>query len=939
MSESPIYRQLKHILAGVPGKDGETRAYCPVCENPRTSKSPSASINFLTGQWHCMSCDKGGASLRAVSRILKARGDNPSKPTPEKAEPSKPLPTEKQLRLWHKNMMSRPQIKQKMNDDRGLTDDTLRKYMIGYDGQRYTIPIYDEHGKLVNVRRYKANARDHNMKMISYAAGHGEARIDGFDTLSTSDTVLLTEGELDRRICRQEGLPAVGHTGGAATFKLEWVKHFRGKDVYVGYDDDVKGDKGADTVAKALKGEARSVWRVTLDTGINGGDWTDFFVKLGRTVDDAWARIKDAKPLYQSEEEHVVPDTGKQISVEESKNPDHKEPVQLTAMVSGILDPPYYAPKKVMGTCTQAAGVKCNGCPFTIHDGKREINIPKDDPSLLKFLDAGDVRKKDLLVQLTEAHCKTHVSFEEMETWPVEVMSITPSVAHRSEKAEPPTSRLVYNVGTYRTPVNHLASIVGRTLPDPRSQRALFMGWKLDQVETDLETFKMTPAVMKRLLRFRPSQGQTPLEKCMEIADDLSANVTHIYGRPLLHVGYDLVWHSLTSFVFEDKPITKGWLDCLVIGDTRTGKSETAGALIRHYNAGVLHSLESTSYAGLIGGATQAGNNQWMVTWGLVPLNDRRLLVLDEMSGMFTSNRGESKGIIEGMSSVRSEGKAQVNKIASGEASARTRLIWISNPLSAHSLSESADGCLRALRELVRNPEDIARYDFVMGAASNEVPSASINSTKHRRVRHRYTSQACSELVMWAWSRRADQVKFFAGVEEYIYAAAEDLGTRYVSDPPLIQIANVRVKIARLAVAMAARTFSSDSKGERVLVKRSHVKSAVEFLDAVYAQRSMGYLRHSAKEMESRRRAEQAKQELRKFLNKSPETVDVLMQVGGGEFRPRDFEEFGGMDQDEVKELVARLLRWQMIRRRGKGYMVMQPALTEVLRDLEDEGA
>ncbi len=930
----------KDWLAGRPGADGECRAYCPNCEDPATSKSPSASFNFKSEVWHCMSCGKGG-SFRTLARVLKQRGDSP-RPKKERdnvvpLKKGKPLPTRKQLRLWHRNLMERPVIKRKMAEERGLNEDTLKRYMIGYDGQRYTIPIFDADGELVNVRRYKPNAREHKFKMINWT-GYGEGRIYGLETLAKHDEVLLCEGEMDRLIALQHGLPAVTHTSGASTFKVEWAALFEGKRVYIAYDEDSSGKKGADKAARALKETAEAVYRVDLDTDINGGDITDFFVTLGRTASDLRALMADASPLYVQKPPHEIPTKGKPVSVEESKNPNHDGPVEVTAMVSGILDPPYYAPRKVLGMCDQNAGPKCNGCPFTIRDGKREVEIERDDDQVLKFLDASDSKKHDLLVSLSEAHCKSHVTFEEIESWPVEVMAITPSVAHRTEKPEPPTSRLVFNVGTYKTPVNHLARIVGRTLPDPRSQRALFMGWQLEQVETDLDTFRVTPDVLRRLKRFRTGDGQTPLEKCMEIADDLAANVTQIYGRPMLHVGYDLVWHSATSFVFEGKPVTKGWLECLVIGDTRTGKSETASALIKHYNSGVLHSLESTSYAGLIGGAVQAGNNQWMVTWGLVPLNDRRLMVLDEMSGMFTSNRGESKGIIEGMSSVRSEGTAQVNKIASGEASARTRLIWISNPLSSMSLSDSSNGCLGALSELVRNPEDIARYDFVMAAASNDVPSSVINSTKHRRVKHRYTSQACQDLVMWAWSRRADQVRFLKGVEEYIYAAAEDLGSRYISDPPLVQIANVRVKVARLAVALAARTFSSDASGEKIVVKRAHVKSAVQFLDAVYSERAMGYQRHSAKEQESRKKAEKAKAECRKYLVNLPAVADTLQAIGGTEFRQRDFEEFGGMDPDEVREATGKLLRWQMIRRRSKGYMVMNPALVELLRELEDEG-
>lgn len=926
-------------IVGLPGSDGECRAYCINCEDPRTSKSPSASFNFKVEVWHCMSCGKGG-SFRTLARLLKKRGDSDTTPpaNPQQAAAPVAMPTNKQLKLWVQSLQASRRQLNFLHEERGLNDATIKKFQIGWDRQRFTIPIRDEEGALVNIRRYKPNAPS-SKKMVSYKAGSGAARLWGFETIAAHDELFLAEGELDRLVALQHGIPAFTHTGGASTFKMEWAKHFDGKVVYVCYDDDPQGDKGASKVARALKETANAVYRLRLGTDIKGGDLTDFLVKLGRSKDDLLSLRAEAVPLFVRELPHEVPAEGTPITVEESKNPDHKGAVELTAMVSGILDPPYYAPQQILASCDQGAGAKCSGCPLAIRDGKAELKIDRDDERLLKFMDAGDSRKHDLMVSLFDARCKSRISFEAQESWPIEVLAVTPSVAHRTDKVEPPVQRIVYNVGTYKTPVNKLARVVGKTLPDPRSQRALFMGWDLTPVETDLDTFKLTPSVLKRLQRFKVDDKQDPLDKCLEIARDLSANVSLIYGRPMLHVGYDLVWHSITGFNFEGKPITKGWLECLVIGDTRTGKSETAQALIKHYNSGVLHSLESTTHAGLIGGATQAAANQWMVTWGLIPLNDRRLMVLDEMSGMYTNNRGESKGIIEAMSSVRSEGKAQVNKIASGETSARTRLIWVSNPLRATSLSESHSGCLPALSDLVRNPEDIARYDFVMAVASNDVPSSVINSTTHRRVKHRYTAQACQDLVMWAWSRRADQVRFLSGVEEFIYRAAEDLGARYTPDPPLIQIANVRVKVARLAVAIAARTFSTDRSGEVVVVKRAHVNAAVRFLDEIYGQRAMGYARHSAQELENRRKAAKAKGDARKWIKNNPEIIGVLEAVGGGEFRQRDFTEFGGLDQQEAGDVIRKLLGWRMIIRKNKGYMYMSPALVEIMRELEDEEA
>jgi hypothetical protein len=376
------------------------------------------------------------------------------------------------------------------------------------------------------------------------------------------------------------------------------------------------------------------------------------------------------------------------------------------------------------------------------------------------------------------------------------------------------------------------------------------------------------------------------------------------------------------------------------MGDTRTGKSETALHLIKHYGSGVLKSCESVSYAGLVGGAQQMNGKNWMVTWGTLPLNDRRLVVLDEMSGLFAGSSGnrESKGIIEAMSSIRSEGRAQITKIVTEETSARTRLIWISNPLDDKRLSETPGSALAAIKHMVKNPEDIARFDFAVAAANNEVPSSIINSSKKHKNPHRYNRELCRMLVMWAWSRRADQIKWASGAEEGVFAAAEDIGSRYVPDPPLVQIENIRMKVARLAVAIAARTFSASKDGESIVVRMSHVKSAVQFLDRVYSTEAMGYKQHSHKVGENRKKAEKALGAARKYLKANPSLIDVLQAVGATSFRPRDFEEIGGVDRTEANTITTKFVAWRMINRGNSGRMKMEPALVQLLRELEAEG-
>lgn len=939
-------RAFERFLVGDAQSDGEWRAFCPINEDPEQSKSPSASLNFDTGLWHCQSCGQGG-TVRSLYRTMRnqrgmrspasgnRQGDRSNVVQIDKN--AKPLPTPQQVEFWHKTLMGSPRALKYLHDTRGLTDKTMRKYLVGWDGMRFTIPIYDEDGDLVNVRRYKANAKSHKDKMISWGVGHGSGRLYGLEVLKNNEDVFYAEGEWDRILSMQHGFPTITDTSGAAVFKPEWARHFKGKRVYMMYDDDKQGDAGAMKAAQYLRGVALGVYRVKLDTGIDGGDITDFYTSLGNTSDDMWARVEEAVPLWEPKEKHSTPLYGKPVTVEESQNVNYAEPLELTVMVIGKQTPAFLAPKKITGTCSMSAGAVCNMCPLMLRDGKLVKEVAADDETLLKFVNVGDMRKKELYGEIVGSMCKKFVEFDVTDGYNIEELVVTPSLDHRSEDTETPIQRRVYNVGTYSTPINQTVKIVGKQVAESSTQRGTFMGWSLTPINTDLEDFKMTPVIMKQLQLFQTKEGQTPLAKCYEIARDLASNVTHIYGRPLMHIAYDLTWHSVNQFDFDNKPVRKGWLECLVIGDTRTGKSEAVTHMRRHYGAGVIKSCEGASFAGLVGGAQQVPGSKsgWIVTWGVLPLNDKRLVVLDEMSGLMAVRE---RNILGDMSSVRSEGKAVISKIVSDETSSRTRIIWLSNPSDGTRIADLPGSALRAIKQLVRNPEDIARFDYAMAVANNEVSPDIINSTEHKKVRHRYTSDACHNLIMWAWSRKKDQVLWGRGTEEAVYDAAISMGGRYVSDPPLVQVENIRVKIARLAVALAARTFSCSKNGEKVWVRKAHVESAVEFLDSIYSAESMGYMRSSRRTLVTRQEAQDSKGKVRRFLKGEPHVLAAIRAIGAETFRSRDFEEQAALTKDEANLVMRSLTEWRMIAREARGAVRFEPAMTEVLREMEDNG-
>ena len=412
----------------------------------------------------------------------------------------------------------------------------------------------------------------------------------------------------------------------------------------------------------------------------------------------------------------------------------------------------------------------------------------------------------------------------------------------------------------------------------------------------------------------------TIADKFAEIHEDLEANVTRIYQRRDLLTAIDLVYHSVLQFRFQGVLVRKGWVEALVLGDTRCGKSETVDRLIQHYRAGELVTGENASFAGLVGGMQQT-QKTWSITWGRMVLNDRRLIVIDEASGL-------THEIISKLSGIRSAGIAEIIKIQTERTLARVRMIWMSNPRGRRSLRDYNSG-VEAIQELVGQPEDIARFNFAITVASDEVPSEVINAHTRAVVKHKFDSDLCSSLVLWAWSRKPDDIIFSAEATSACLDYASDMGRRYSSSFPLVESAEQRIKLAQLSVATACRVFSTDD-GRRVLVTGDHVEFVFEFLREIYAKRSMSYDLYSAAKFR-----EQTLEDEGEILSRLRGHDDDFIRglQDNQYFTQADVEDLTGQSREAARELVSFLVRKRCVRRGRTGYYKL-PAFILLLRKM-----
>src|SRR5262245_49694716 len=166
----------------------EYRFRCPFHEDDVAS----ANVNLGNGLWNCHVCLIGGGPidwlmrqdgldyLAALTEIGKAaglpeperRGNGASgAPRPAAHYPGDQCVSEQKVADWHDAALRNGDLIRWFSEHRGYSLDTIKRWQLGWDGDRVVIPIRNRDGALSNIRRYKRDSRGEKQKMIG-VTGH-----------------------------------------------------------------------------------------------------------------------------------------------------------------------------------------------------------------------------------------------------------------------------------------------------------------------------------------------------------------------------------------------------------------------------------------------------------------------------------------------------------------------------------------------------------------------------------------------------------------------------------------------------------------------------------------------------------------------------------------------------------------------------------------------
>lgn len=175
-------------------------------------------------------------------------------------------------------------------NQRCIPDEIIDRFKLGWNGSAITIPIYNRQGEFIFFK-YRKDPEDKGDKAKYRHDLDTSVELYGWEN-TEEHFVILCEGELDRLVLESKGIPAITSTGGAGTFKEEWIKELENiPNLYVCYDRD---DAGLNNAVKLLDKfpQAKLISLSGLPEGKK--DITDFFV-LGKTINDFNKLIQEAK--------------------------------------------------------------------------------------------------------------------------------------------------------------------------------------------------------------------------------------------------------------------------------------------------------------------------------------------------------------------------------------------------------------------------------------------------------------------------------------------------------------------------------------------------------------------------------------------------------------------------------------------------------------------
>jgi hypothetical protein len=912
--------------------ESEIKCLCPFHED--TSPSCNVNIELLMFKCHAATCGRQGDFVSFMSGYLKQPRAVILADLAKRYgfEVTKCIEASVVEQMHDQIWDARPLLNQLYK--RGVTDKMIRRHRLGAKEGRISIPIKNESGSWVNIRYYLPGAP--GAEKFKNTRSHSKLRLHPIEQLSY-DEILICGGEIKAFVALEElnvhGVGCLSATAGEGAWDRDFTIKLKNKTrVWVCMDIDEGGRKAATKLLAQLYGACRWVGDIVLPLDPDAypkGDINDYCATERQLLWPLLEACEQWKPKITSE---LTDDEPSEVDVVAACDSAHAgKRVKLRASVIAMTESPYVIPRTLIPRCERDQNC-CALCRVFMEPEREAHTIPSESSAILEMTGEKKSAMREAMMNGIGVPrvCKT-VEFDVVDHYTVEDARISPPLDIASRVVDGRPQMAVCVGGGLE--LNEAYEMTGRMWPHPKTQAAALLISKHDRLQDALTTYEPGEG----LEIFQPA-AWTPEalhDTLCHIYSDMAANVTRIFNRQDIHLTVDLTYHSSLLLDFDGQKNIKGWAETLIIGDSALGKSGVAcgtdgsGGLMKHYGLGQRMDCKNASVAGLLGGCEEI-MGKWFVMWGVIPNNDRGLVILDELKGTSIENLGK-------LTDMRSTGRAEMTKIVRRKTHARTRLCALSNARLDRLIASYSFGGIEAIKDLIGALEDVRRFDMALVVSGADVDITDPNKLAATRpyVEHRFTGDLCRSLVLWAWTRRADQVIFSQATCRSVIEAAVSLCGKFTEAIPLVDRGSMRLKLARLSAALAARTFSTDETRENIVVRNCHVQYVHDFLSRIYSTHTFGYLEYSE--------AIQLNETLvdvdliKKRINDTPFPRDFCKQILRAPMVDMaDLQDWTGWQRDNANDLLSFFVRKHAIRRAGRNYMKTPPFIELVKHMLEN---
>ena len=804
---------------------GEVAVCCPfphytVNKVPYYETNPSASVNTTDKVFHCMACGAGGNEAQIIQKLF-------GNTYLDAKRIQRCFETTEDRFEWEDTQILSQASKEKALS-LGISEEVINelnlKTPIGSADQiAFPVFMYDH---LVDIRIYNPGG---NPKVRSRAGCPSGLIIpyDAWVDTPKNRLTLICAGEKDMAIARSNGFNAITFTGGEGTLP-KILEQFRDRHIAICYDNDSAGINGAKKLALKLSEYTDYIKVVTGFHEVcseTGEDITDFFTKYGKTKADLVEYIKNTEMYVPTPED--IKTVHPTLDLLEATKPENiNKMLQSNIQVVAVSEASFATPSAIIaekyrmsgvaGADTMQAGMfkewelnedNVQDILHLIDNNFKEETINKNIRTLLRIPTKERCIKTNTIAKKTVFKCYVTDMFE------------------TSDKVTQPMEYTAYSVGCkLESGKKYLATY--KLTPHPyKGQQLIMIITDAVQANDSVSNFKITEEVKQNLdvIKNLPGTIAERIDLCAEKVKGLLG----YNGNNQLITAMDLAYHTVLQFNFGAFKNVRGYLDTIIVGESRIGKSSTAEALRNTYGLGTFTSLagNSATIAGLVGGSnkTQSG---FQTRAGIIPQNHRGLIIFEEF-GKSNAN------VIKELTDIRSSNEVRISRV-SGMVTmpAMVRMISLTNVKTTNGVIKpiaSYPNGISIITELVDAAEDIARYDLIVilsDRGANTIDPLWVPETP-------FDEKAYRTRIRWIWSRTADQVIIDKETMLYIMKAANELNDLYDCH---IKIFGTEAwkKLTRLSIAVAGYLVSTDETYENIIVKPEHVMYAINFLIGLY---------------------------------------------------------------------------------------------------------